>query len=82
MGIVQHGRRQHPGGDVSRRLVPYTTGAMMMRPDEDLLDEIFCVVVVSEPEQPDAVHHSAVPTEGLAECGLVAGPESLHPLAV
>ena len=55
---------------------------MMMRPDEDLLDEIFCVVVVSEPEQPDAVHHSAVPTEGLAECGLVAGPESLHPLAV
>ena len=81
MGIVQHGRRQHPGGDVSRRLVPYT-GATRMRPDEDLLDEIFCGVLVSEPEQPDAVHHSAVPIEGLAECGLVAGPESLHPLAV
>ena len=51
-------------------------------PDEDLLDEFLGVVVVAEPEHPDPLHHPAVAVERLAQRELVAGPESLHPLAV
>ena len=56
MGIVQHGRRQHPGGDVSRRLVPYT-GAMMMCPDHRDI----------HPQRPLAVIHGAAVSAQLAQ---------------